>query len=111
MKCTLCGLKNPDTAIRCDCGYDFCSGEINESYLKQDRVEEYTALTRRIISHGVKRHLAIAVGSLWIFLMAWSIVYNLYILGLSPIALILGPIEAILALPGWVLFRWGRWHP
>ena len=33
MKCPSCGLINPDTAIRCDCGYDFPSGKIKESYV------------------------------------------------------------------------------
>jgi hypothetical protein len=32
MKCPNCGLINPDTAERCDCGYDFQSGEIREPY-------------------------------------------------------------------------------
>ncbi len=32
MKCPICGLINPDTALRCDCGYDFPSGQIKESY-------------------------------------------------------------------------------
>jgi hypothetical protein len=33
MKCPKCGLINPDTAQRCDCGYDFPSGEMKKSYL------------------------------------------------------------------------------
>ncbi len=33
MECPHCKLINPPTAQRCDCGYDFPSGQIKESYL------------------------------------------------------------------------------
>jgi uncharacterized membrane protein YvbJ len=40
MKCPLCGLLNPETATRCDCGYDFSSmvlvsspGQLNNTLL------------------------------------------------------------------------------
>jgi hypothetical protein len=38
--CPRCGLTNPTTAHRCDCGYDFSTGQLKESYLtpKQRRV-------------------------------------------------------------------------
>ena len=38
--CPKCQLANPDTAIRCDCGYDFASNTLQQSYLpaKQRRV-------------------------------------------------------------------------
>jgi len=35
MKCPNCRLINPDTALRCDCGYDFQSKRIEESYFKE----------------------------------------------------------------------------
>ncbi len=31
--CPKCGLINPETAQRCDCGYDFVSRTMKESYL------------------------------------------------------------------------------
>jgi hypothetical protein len=31
--CPNCRLINPDGAIRCDCGYDFPSGNVEHSYL------------------------------------------------------------------------------
>ena len=31
--CPACHLANPDSALRCDCGYDFPSGAMKESYL------------------------------------------------------------------------------
>lgn len=33
--CPKCGLLNHETSTRCDCGYDFPSGEMKESYLSQ----------------------------------------------------------------------------
>jgi len=33
MKCPHCGLLNPVDAIRCDCGYDFESATLKDSYL------------------------------------------------------------------------------
>jgi uncharacterized RDD family membrane protein YckC len=33
MKCPNCKLENPPGAERCDCGYDFISGNMKESYL------------------------------------------------------------------------------
>jgi len=32
MKCPKCSLINPDSVLRCDCGYDFESGQVKESY-------------------------------------------------------------------------------
>ena len=33
MKCPRCRLENPPTAQRCDCGYDFPTGQLKPSYL------------------------------------------------------------------------------
>ncbi len=35
MKCPRCGLINPDTALRCDCGYDFPTQSVRESYVQK----------------------------------------------------------------------------
>lgn len=32
MRCPHCGLFNPPTALRCDCGYDFTSGQLKSPY-------------------------------------------------------------------------------
>ena len=34
MKCVHCGLLNPEGAVRCDCGYDFASRALMDSYLQ-----------------------------------------------------------------------------
>ena len=39
MKCPNCGLINPDSALRCDCGYDFTAQEIKESYLPPKKIQ------------------------------------------------------------------------
>src|SRR5262245_36721027 len=36
-KCPVCGLINPHSALRCDCGFDFRSGALRESYLDPHR--------------------------------------------------------------------------
>jgi uncharacterized RDD family membrane protein YckC len=36
MKCPRCGLINPETAMRCDCGWDFATGIVKESYLGKE---------------------------------------------------------------------------
>lgn len=33
--CPKCGLISAASAIRCDCGYDFASGKVKDSYLRQ----------------------------------------------------------------------------
>jgi hypothetical protein len=36
MNCPGCGLFNPSTAARCDCGYDFRAGQRANSYLSRE---------------------------------------------------------------------------
>jgi uncharacterized RDD family membrane protein YckC len=38
MKCPKCGLINRETALRCDCGLDFPSGTMMESYIRCELV-------------------------------------------------------------------------
>lgn len=37
-KCPNCGLYSMESAIRCDCGYDFPSGQIKNSYLYTEQL-------------------------------------------------------------------------
>ena len=45
MKCPNCGLINPDSALRCDCGYDFKSKSIQKSYLSIKEQQRLLAST------------------------------------------------------------------
>src|SRR5258707_2834559 len=36
MLCPRCKLTNPDSALRCDCGYDFASGTVKQAHFKQE---------------------------------------------------------------------------
>lgn len=40
-KCPRCGLFNPATAQRCDCGYDFETGIVKNAYFKQGLPREF----------------------------------------------------------------------
>ena len=45
MDCPRCRLVNPDEAERCDCGYDFASGEMKGSYLEADEARRRLSRT------------------------------------------------------------------
>ena len=47
MDCPRCGLLNPSSAQRCDCGYDFVSGKIESSYLAPKEKAERSSRWRR----------------------------------------------------------------
>ena len=38
--CPNCQLINPPSALRCDCGYDFETGTMQQSYLRQRQMPE-----------------------------------------------------------------------
>ena len=51
--CPHCRLINPDTALRCDCGYDFSSGTLKESHLKAHEVRKVASEVQDFIeTHG-----------------------------------------------------------
>jgi hypothetical protein len=43
--CPECGLASTDTALRCDCGYDFSDRTMKESYLSPQEQRVRAALT------------------------------------------------------------------
>jgi hypothetical protein len=53
MECKHCGLLNPDTAMRCDCGYDFATHTVRAPYLVKPAIPA---------SDRWMRHYAVACG-------------------------------------------------
>ncbi len=45
MQCPRCRLISPPTAARCDCGYDFATGKVEQAYFQQSLPRE--------LKHGV----------------------------------------------------------
>ena len=41
MSCPSCRLINPPSAARCDCGYDFSTGTVKQSYLESRHREQF----------------------------------------------------------------------
>lgn len=56
-KCPQCGLWNTASALRCDCGYDFATDTMEDSYSGQP------ILTLAELKYAGKRHMTI--GALW----------------------------------------------
>jgi uncharacterized RDD family membrane protein YckC len=63
MKCPRCGLINPETALRCDCGWDFGTGTAKESYLGKEATlkGELASLSDRFVGQFLDSFFAIAV--------------------------------------------------
>ena len=38
MKCSNCGLENPPSALRCDCGFNFDKGVVDPEYAQQQKI-------------------------------------------------------------------------
>jgi len=104
--CPSCHLANPDSGLRCDCGYDFPSGVVKESYLP---LEE-----RRLVGKSKTGTVGSFLGDIAVFS---SLVF---ILHSSPehhrfLTLQLVIVGAVLKFWNWGRFlvaRWGRlvWH-
>ena len=58
MECPECGLISPASAQRCDCGFDFQTGKIKESYLPAPREDPVKARERVKSSY---MHIALGV--------------------------------------------------
>ncbi len=53
VQCPRCGVYHPESAQRCDCGYDFTSGEVKASNLLTEADRQSSKLKRRSISRMV----------------------------------------------------------
>jgi uncharacterized RDD family membrane protein YckC len=62
MKCPKCGLFNPPEAVRCDCGWDFASNTIKESFLgpTASSLANLASLDKRLIGQIIDSLIAIA---------------------------------------------------
>ncbi|MDA2930376.1 hypothetical protein MYX84_10595 [Acidobacteria bacterium AH-259-O06] len=82
MKCPRCGLINPDTAQRCDCGYDFEKGTVESSYYKQELPKDIKTYLIIIVVVNVLVALAALMGGdpiRIVFVLIWSAgIYGLY---------------------------------
>ena len=94
VKCPRCGLINPNTGQRCDCGYDFRINEVDPRFAKPvAKAEGYKRLAVR----------AVAVALILFILCLLPSSAHAY-LTFSKILLGLG-LAVILAVAGYVLFR------
>jgi hypothetical protein len=62
MQCPKCHLINPETAQRCDCGYDFGSGTMKDSYAR--RAQSHQAFDPAAVCDCVKEILPSEIGRL-----------------------------------------------
>src|SRR5205807_4398765 len=60
MNCPACNLINPDSAQRCDCGYDFETRTIRGSYLPQKLQKQTASLAKKCLV-GVIAIIALTV--------------------------------------------------
>ena len=96
MECPNCHLENPPGALRCDCGYDFPSGTLKQSYLTPAETVEKANLSRKTLDgiqwkyvfllvgmlmgaayeyHGISKHENWSFGPLdFVFIVPWGIV-------------------------------------
>ena len=56
-ECPKCGLTNPDSAQRCDCGWDFRSETLEKSYLTGNAAQVTASAAYEILPNGKKRYL------------------------------------------------------
>jgi hypothetical protein len=89
--CPRCSLYNPPEAVRCDCGYDFATGNVEESYLLEHAVEKEGG-TAAVLASSARRNILGGIG----FIALWALIAALQLPGsdgrpqFAPLPLILG---------------------
>ena len=68
MNCPNCGLINPETATRCDCGYDFIEKRIKKSYLYEENLNKEEWLKTGLINQAASSliFLTILIGPVFL---------------------------------------------
>jgi hypothetical protein len=61
MKCPRCNLFNPDSALRCDCGYDFKSKTVERAYFRQEIPKEIRTFLIYIVVANILGGVAVLV--------------------------------------------------
>lgn len=70
MDCPKCRLTNPPSAMRCDCGYDFTSRTVEQSYLQPSRSRVSGGLLTRLSTTDGR----MSRGSFWGYQLVASLV-------------------------------------
>lgn len=86
-KCPNCDLYNIESALRCDCGFDFPSGQITDSYLTYaEKMNTENKKAKEISRHGIKegvmkqKHSVLGIAS---FVICIIVLIEMILLGLT----------------------------
>ena len=63
MECPRCGLENPSTAVRCDCGHDFSKANIQLEDRSEEVREQQAGLRRSSFRPGLILSVVVAMGA------------------------------------------------
>jgi len=104
MECPRCCLRNPDIAERCDCGYDFATGAIKETYLGHESYEDDAAgltardkRSSRDVTYGLVAMGAALLGGIVMHSLGVGIRFTGAMIGLGLVFLVRGVWRGITA--------------